>query len=139
MGRGIQGYFYSIKMSKDFYFRSLLELNYLILIEENSEIKSYTMEPCCIHLKNNHHYTPDLLINNELLIEIKPRDHLKYTSPERFALELEGLQEYCIKHKLNYDIWYDDQIGFISDKFRRYLKWSPELIKKYNIRFKKPL
>lgn len=139
MVRGIQGYFYSKKIEKDVYFRSLLELRYLIAIENNPDIKTYQMEPFCIPLSNNHHYTPDLLIDNELVVEIKPRAHLQYTSPERFALEMEGLQKYCIDNGLNYDIWYDDDIGFASHKFRQYLKLNPDVIKKYNIRFKKAL
>ena len=38
MGRGYNGFFYSIKNNKKFFFRSLLELCYLIQIENNGEL-----------------------------------------------------------------------------------------------------
>lgn len=41
MGRGFSGYIYSNKNNKDFYFRSLLELNFIILLEENDKITKY--------------------------------------------------------------------------------------------------
>ena len=45
MGRGYNGYFHSIKNNKKFYFRSLLELKFLILLEEDEEIIKYEVEP----------------------------------------------------------------------------------------------
>lgn len=50
MGTGIHGYFNSIKNNKKFYFRSLLELKYMILLEEDSEVISFQSEPFQIKL-----------------------------------------------------------------------------------------
>ena len=64
MGRGYNGYFYSPKNNKNFFFRSLLELNYFIILEQDDTVINYTVEPFQIKLPNNHHYTPDVLVNN---------------------------------------------------------------------------
>lgn len=143
MGRGIQGFFESKKhtKNKDVYFRSLLELNFLLKIEEAPEIKSFTWEPCCISIGNGHHYTPDCLIG-KTLIELKPRNHLNYTKDGvggRFEQEVDAATVYCKEHGLDFKIIYDDEIGFVSNRFKTYLLDHPEIIEKYNIRFKIPL
>ena len=143
MGRGIQGFFESKKhtKSKDVYFRSLLELKFLIEIEENDSIKSFTWEPFCIPLGDKQHYTPDCLIDNTL-VELKPRDHLKYTKDNinnRFEKEVEAANKFCNERGYIFKIVYDDELNFNSKKFKKFLIDTPEIIDKYNIRFKKEL
>lgn len=137
MGRGRQGYFYSIKNKKDFYFRNGLELKFLIILEENKEIICYEVEPFQIKLKNNHHYTPDFLVNNKYLIELKAKDFLIYTKEyERFEEEKAFAKEYCKKNNLVYKIIYSDELDYDSKKFFRYINNNKNLIDKYNIRLK---
>ena len=143
MGRGIQGFFESNKHTKckDVYFRSLLELKFLIQIEEDSSVKSFTWEPICIPIDNKSHYTPDCLIDN-VLIELKPRTHLIYTKDgvnHRFEREVQSANKYCREHGLVFRIIYDDELNFVSKDFRKYLLDNPDIIEKYNIRFKKGL
>lgn len=143
MGRGIQGFFESKKHTKnrDVYFRSLLELKFLIEIEENNAVKSFTWEPFCIPLEDKQHYTPDCLIDN-ILIELKPREHLNYTKDSidnRFEKEIQAANNYCEENGLVFKIIYDDEIDFESKKFKKFLINNPEIIEKYNIRFKKEL
>ena len=78
MGKGYSGYFYSVKNQADFYFRSFLELSFLLILEKEEIVKFYQVEPFKIRLENNHYYTPDILINDNLLIELKPSKHLNY-------------------------------------------------------------
>ncbi len=139
MGRGYNGYFYSIKNNKDFYFRSLLELNYLLLLEQDSTIEYYSVEPFQIKLPNNHHYTPDILINGETLIELKPFNHLNWEDEERWNLELEGAALYCKEHNYNFQIIYDKDIGFESRKFKRWFLSNQDNLTQYNIRLKKEI
>lgn len=134
MGRGYNGYFYSIKNNKDYYFRSFLELHYFILLEQNNTVENYTVEPFQIKLKNNHHYTPDVLINNEQLIELKPSRHLEYEDLERWELEQEAVKEYCIQHNYIYKIVYDIDIKFETRKFKRWFIQNLDELKQYNIR-----
>lgn len=137
MGRGIQGFFYSNKMQTDVYFRSLLELMYLLKIEVDNNVFKYVPEPFQINLPHNSHYTPDFIINDSVVVELKPHEHFKYENMHRFNLEMACLNSYCNKNKLGYVVVYDTDIGFESKAFRRYIKNHPEIIKQYNIRFKK--
>ena len=135
MGRGYNGFFYSIKNNKKFFFRSLLELCYLIQIENNKDISFYDVEPFQIKLPNNHHYTPDVFLNGEILIELKPKKHLLYEDEERFNLEMSSAEEYCKKHNLTFKVIYDEDLGFRSDKFKRWLLNNKEDLSKYQITF----
>lgn len=132
-GRGYSGYFYSPKNEKNFFFRSLLELNYLILLEKDDTVLNYTVEPFQIKLSNNHHYTPDILINNELIIELKPKRHLEWEDKARWELEVEGLKQYCKIHNYQYKIIYDDDISFDTKKFKKWFIENSEELTQYNI------
>ena len=134
MGRGYSGYFYSPKNNADFYFRSFLELAYLLILEEEKDVQYYEVEPFKIRLSNNHFYTPDVLINGKMLIELKPSKHLLYENKERWELEQDGITKFCAEHNYEYEVIYDDYIGFDSVQFKRwYLNHQDELTQ-YNIR-----
>lgn len=139
MGRGIQGYFYSHKTECNHYFRSLLELKYLIQIEEDPSIITYDTEPVCIKLPHSAHYTPDMILNNAVFVELKPHNFDKYTDIHRFCLEMSGLNDYCNKNNLGFVVVYDTDIDFESRRYRNYLRSHPEVIEKYNIEFKKAI
>lgn len=114
MGTGIHGHFTSFKNNKTFYFRSLLELNYLVLLEENKEVNNYEIEPFQIPLLNNiHHYTPDFLINGTEIKELKTSKHLSYTKEdERFAEETAAALKYANENNMTFEIIYDTDLGF---------------------------
>lgn len=135
MGRGYNGFFFSPKNNKKFFFRSLLELCYLIKIEEDDNINFYDVEPFQIQLPNNHHYTPDILLNGEILIELKPKKHLLYENEERFNLEVSSAIEYCNKHNLTFKVIYDEELDFSTNKFKRWLLNNKEELNKYQIIF----
>ena len=137
MGRGIQGHMFSVKNQKDVYFRSLLELNYFILFEQNEEVECYDVEPFQIRISENSHYTPDVLINNRYLIEIKPSDHLNYTDSDRFSKEVFAAKQYCEENQYEYKILYDIDIDFKTSKYKTFLRNSPDIIEQFNIRFNK--
>lgn len=139
MGRGHNGYFHSLKNKQTFYFRSLLELNYLLLLEQDDTVKTYTVEPFQIILPNNHHYTPDLLINGNQLIELKPSNHLNWEDETRWLMELEGANKYCQEHNYNFQVVYDTDINFESRNFKRWLLSNQDIIDQYNIEFIKEL
>ena len=135
MGRGIQGYMFSIKNQIDIYFRSLLELNYFILFEQNEAVEYYEVEPFQIKMSGDSHYTPDALINSKYLIEIKPSDHLRYTDSKRFEEEVLSAQQYCEKNELEYIILYDTDINFKTTRYKTFLRNNPDIIEQFNIRF----
>lgn len=86
-----------------------------------------------------HNYKKPILINEKYIVELKPYDHLKYTDRRRFYLELACANDYCNKNKMIYLLVYDKDIGFKSKEYRKYLKDNPDIIRQYNIRFKKGL
>lgn len=137
MGRGIQGYMFSVKAQNDIYFRSLLELNYFILFEQNEQVEYYEVEPFQIKLSGDSHYTPDALINNKYLIEIKPSDHLNYTDNTRFEEEVSAAKQYCRNNNLEYVVLYDTDINFKTTRYKTFLRNRPDIIEQFNIRFNK--
>ena len=145
MGRGIQGYIHASKSTRDtgdLYFRSLLELFYILKIKEDSSVTSIINEPIHIKLKDGGIYIPDFLVNNTDLVELKPKNHYLWTKDcedDRFEKEVMGAKQYCSENGLTFKIIYDTDIQFESGKFKKYLLSNPEIIEKYNIRFNKPL
>ena len=137
MGRGIQGYMFSVKNQQDIYFRSLLELNYFILFEQNEQVEYYEVEPFQIKMSGDSHYTPDALINNKYLIEIKPSDHLNYTDNTRFEEEVSAAKQYCESNHLKYIVLYDTDINFKTTRYKTFLRNRPDIIEQFNIRFNK--
>lgn len=143
MGRGIQGYFHSSKISRrkgDIYFRSLLELCFLIKAEESDEVKSIINEPVHIKLSGHEIYIPDFLINGTELVELKPFNHLLWTKDEngRFEREVDAATLYCDKRGWSFKVIYDRDIGFETSSFKRFLRNHEEVIKQYQIRFNNP-
>ena len=137
MGTGIHGYFNSIKNNKKLYFRSLLELKYMLLLEENEMVKVYNVEPFQIKMEDGiHHYTPDFLINNKNIIELKPFNHLKYTKEdERFNQEIQVATKYASDNNMTFKVVYDTDINFETRNFKRWLINNPDIINRYQITF----
>lgn len=135
--RGIAGSFTSIKTKQTFRFRSLLELKFALLLEQDNRVITYIFEPFHIVMDNGHTYMPDFLINDSIIIELKSK---------KFIERVEGVQEtvnykqsqakkYCQKNNLQYKIIYDEDIHFDSKSMKRYIREHPEIIKQYNISF----
>ena len=138
---GIGGNFYSIKNQQLFYFRSLLELYYMLSLEENKEVINYIYEPFHIDCDNGHIYTPDILINNYLVVELKSKRYLEKLSDDvkqNFEYKKLQGQKYCSQHKMEYKVIFDEDIGFDSARFKRHLHNNPEIITKYQINFNSP-
>lgn len=138
-GYGYQGYFTSYKFNTVFYFRSLLELSYYILWEK-SEYKIIVIEPFHIDILvegKKRIYTPDALIDDNIVVEIKPQNHLRFLPDDsiRFRAELEGINKYCKERKLQFKLMTDVDIGFTSDKFKRWLNNNLKLLQYHNVLF----
>lgn len=139
MGRGYNGYMFSIKNNKDIHFRSLLELYYYLQLELDDNVNSYVPEPFVIKLPENHKYIPDLLINGENLIELKPFNHLNWENEDRWEMEIKGAKEYCEQHNFSFQIVYDIDIDFESRRFKRWFLNHQDELTQYNIRLDKEI
>ena len=131
--------FFSIKNQTDFYFRSFLELAFLLRLETEEKVQYYQVEPFKIKLENNHFYTPDVLINNCTLIELKPSKHLDYEDKDRWELEQRGVKEFCENHNYKYRVVYDTDINFETNKFKRWFLANEDELTQYNIRLSREI
>lgn len=139
-GHGIGGYITSKKIKKRFFFRSLLELKYILLLEKNNAIFYYKYEKLKIPCNDGSYYTPDFIINNINVIELKSKKYIfsNETIYKRFIYKKQQAEEYCNNNNLNYKVVFDEDIGFESKKMKRFLVNNPELIKEYQITFINP-
>jgi hypothetical protein len=137
---GIGGKFYSHKNSKEFRFRSLLELFYCLMLEKDNSIIKYSYETIKINCDNGHIYTPDLLLNDNILIELKSKKYVNNVKGvlEKVQYKKEQAEKYCASHNLVYKIIYDEDINFESRNFKRYLNNNPQIIEYYKIVFNQP-
>lgn len=135
--RGIGGYFFSIKNNKKINFRSLLELYYFIQLEQDETVEKYLYEPFRIPCDNGTIYTPDLLINDNLVVEIKSRKFVQNQPEinERFLYKNQQAEKYCKEKGYIFKVVYDDEIGFDNRCMKREIQNHPELIEKYQIKF----
>lgn len=73
------GKFPSLKMGRIIWYESLLERDYIYLLEFDSDVVAYHEQPCRIHYtyKGKHRrYTPDLHVqrnDKRLIVEVKPK------------------------------------------------------------------
>lgn len=137
--RGIGGKFFSIKNQQQIYFRSLLELHYMLILEEDKQISHYQYEPIHIKCENNTIYTPDIQYDN-IIIELKSYKyiHSKKDILDAFLYKKEQGEKYCLKNGLEYKVIFDKDIDFDSARMKRHLKNHPEIIEKYKITFNNP-
>ena len=135
--RGVGGKFYSIKNQKEFIFRSLLELYYLLQLEKNENVFYYEYEPFHIICDNGSSYTPDLIINGEEVIELKSKKYIESNKEikEKFEYKKEQGIKYCSKNGLLYKVVFDEDLGYDSRQMKRYIKDNPDIVKKYQISF----
>jgi hypothetical protein len=110
-GNGWSGWY------KGWYFRSLIELSYMVnVIEKNgwqwvdAEAKKYKIPYVKDGIKRN--YFGDFIVNNEEFIEIKPR---KLRNSERVLLKEEAGIKWCKEHNLIYNIVCDDEFDKLAD------------------------
>lgn len=109
-GNGWSGWY------KGWYFRSLIELSYMInVIEKNNytwidaESKKYKIPYIIDNVKKN--YFGDFIINNKYFIEIKPRN---LRNSEDVLLKEEAGIIWCKEHNLEYKIICDDEFNKLT-------------------------
>ena len=137
---GIGGHFFSIKNNKIINFRSLLELFYMLQLEQDTAINNYIYEPFHVRCEDGRIYTPDLLVNN-IVIELKSKQYLTKVGGsvlENFLYKKEQGQIFCQNNGYEYKIIFDEDVGFNSDQFKKFIALHPEIVDKYQIYFHQP-
>lgn len=137
---GIGGNFYSYKNQKIIRFRSLLELYYFLQLEKDNNITKYEYEAIKITCDNGHIYTPDVLIDDKKIIELKCKKYVEKVAGvlEAVLYKKEQAEKYCLKNNLTYQIIYDTDLDYESTKFKRFLNNNPEIMNHYKISINQP-
>ena len=137
-GHGIGGYFTSLKINKRFFFRSLLELYYISILETDTSIKTYSYEKIKIPCDNGSFYTPDFIVNNIEVIELKAKKYVMQNDKiySDFCYKKHQAEKYCASHNLIYKVIFDIDINFDTNKMKKFLQNNQDFIDKYNIVFK---
>ena len=139
---GIGGYITSQKIEKRFMFRSLLELDFIInYLEVDDSVKTYKYEPLRIHCEDGSLYTPDFLVNNKEVIELKSYKYVYKQGgkiKEKFEYKKQCAEKYCKENGFIYKVVFDEDIGFKSDVFRHWIWNHKDIIQKYQVEFFQP-
>lgn len=138
--RGIGGYITSKKTQKRFFFRSLLELCFILQLEKDKKVQWYEYEPIHIECDDGTIYTPDFLINHKYLIELKSYNFI-YKQKGNIQLKFENKckqgEQYAKEKGLIFKVIFDKDIGFDSAVYKHIIKKSKDLIT-YDIKFLQP-
>lgn len=116
----VHGYYKNPKKSNcDIYYRSLFELNAIIHLENNENIKSYKFEPFRIkydYEEKVRYYIIDCLIeyqdNQKSIIEIKPNCHIR--DPKNQSKFL-AAKEFADKNCMTFEVWTEKTHPFLAD------------------------
>jgi len=133
------GEFTSAKYNNIFKFRSLLELYYMIYLEEHDVYKNVVWESIIIPYELDgfiHRYIPDLLADDDL-IEVKSFEFMKIYSFRKlqFTEKIKAANIYAKENGLKYKIITDRKLGYITKDFKKFLNENPSIITQYNIKF----
>lgn len=130
-GNGWSGWY------KGWYFRSILELSYMVNVIERYNIEWKTGET--IHIDyvdesgTKRTYSPDFILNNKYLIECKPKSLI---NSKNVIIKTEAAKEYCIKNNLTFKII--SPIKLNDDKLKNmFMNGEIVPIKRYEEKFKK--
>ena len=129
-GNGWSGWY------KNWYFRSLLELSYVVLVLERFNIVwsgAETIKIKYVDFNNvERNYFPDFLLNNKYVIEIKPK---RLFNSIQVIYKKNAAIKYCNDNNLIYKI-ISPQILKISEIRKKYLCGDIIFIDKYDKKFK---
>lgn len=137
-GNGWSGWY------RKWYFRSLFELSFMINYIEKNNLKWISAENKKYAILYNHyngnirHYFADFLLNNNELVEIKPK---KLISSPLVKLKIEAGERWCKLNNFIYNIYTEENFNMLTNKEIQNLvesgkiKWLPRYEEKYKEKF----
>ena len=138
--RGIGGYITSQKTNRRFFFRSLLELCFILKLEKDDSVYWYEYEPFYIECDDGSLYTPDFLINDKYLVELKSYGFIykqKGKIQSDFEKKCKNGEKYAEANNMVFMVIFDKDIGFDSAVYKHIIRESKDL-DTYNIEFLQP-
>lgn len=138
-GNGWSGWY------KGWYFRSLLELSYMVNVIEKYDLKWVTGESNKFKISFNYkddvkNYFPDFILNDKYMVECKPK---KLWKTKLVIIKKKSAEEFCQKNGLIYKLRdvpkiSDNEINFLYQKGeliwidRYFIKFQERIMKKSN-------
>lgn len=131
-GGNVIGYFPSIKMGRMIAFESLIERDYLYLLDYTPQVEWFEEQPLTIpyaHANHLLHYTPDFHLieaGRDVLVECKPNAFV--TTPEN-QRKFRVAHRWCAEHDWKFRVVTDQQlrVGFLLQNVQlltRYARYS---------------
>ena len=127
------GFFPSKKIGRPVAFESLLERDYIFLIEFDNDVTYYQEQPLSIqyfYSGKKYKYTPDFKIirkSASQLIEIKPKDKLeKILCDEKAKRKFYAGHQFCVANEYEFKIVTDEEIrsGFLLNNIKYLFMYS---------------
>jgi hypothetical protein len=107
-----RGWFHSDKFSAKFYFQSSYENQFLEFCEISPKITSLQRVPFVISYKDDagiaRNYCADFLINDMMIVEIKPKSLLDYNNNR---LKINAAEKFCIEHNFQYKLLTEEELN----------------------------
>lgn len=129
-GKYKTGVFWSTKMNTTYIFRSGYELAFFHILEADSEVVNYIVEPFSIPYRihgRTHRYFPDIIVfykdNSSEIIEIKPRA-LRYIPvvQAKASAAKEYIKKKMVTSNCTYRFVFEDDIFKTPDCYKKFLK-----------------
>lgn len=127
------GTFPSEKNGRPIDWESLLERDYIYLLEFDRGVKSYTEQPLTLTTRyngKNYKYTPDVLVVRDkktILVEVKPKNKLmRLLEDDVFKRKVEAANNYCSENGYKFVVVTDEEIqaGNLLTNVKRLFKFS---------------
>jgi hypothetical protein len=113
-GKNIIGHYPSLRMGRMINFESLIERDFICLLDFEAKVQSFEEQPLAIeflHLGKQHKYTPDfhvIFAERDLLFECKPSQFVD--TPEN-QLKFAAARSWCEERKWFFEIVTDKQLS----------------------------
>jgi hypothetical protein len=105
------GWFQSIKFSNKFYYQSSYEKKFLEFCESSDKIKALQKLPFVISYKDENgrkrNYYADFLVNQRIVIEIKPKSMLNYNHNKE---KIKAGKKYCRSNGYEYKLLMEEEL-----------------------------
>lgn len=109
-----RGSYFFLKANKEFKYRSSWELAYMKFLDSDLFIVSYDYESIKIpylYRKKKSNYIPDFIIDNKIIVEIKPKRHLL---KKRNISKFYAAQEYCLKNSMTFKVITENDLKLLG-------------------------
>lgn len=112
----LHGWFSSKKFGKKFYYQSSYELDFLEFCERSDKVCSLQKVNFSIPYKDDcgkeHNYFPDFVVNEKVVVEIKPKTMLGYNNNRE---KIEYAKKFCRDRGYKYKLLMEEELSNLDE------------------------